>query len=316
MLDVRRLRVLREVARVGSLARAAEVLSYTPSAISQQIAALERETGTRLLERRARGVVLTEAGHTLVAHAGVVIAQLEAAEAALAELADLRRGRLRMASFATAGATILPLAVDAFRSRHPAIELGVEQASPMESVAGLQQGRLDLALTVDLEPVPAEGVEVIHLFDDPVQLAMHRHHPLAARPELRLEELAGETWIDVPRRTSGGRVLVRACERAGFEPRVAFESDDYTAIQELVGAGLGLALLPVLALCPPHEAVVLRSLGQDGPSRDIQVATRPAAFRSPAASAMLDVLAAQRPWRRGDRLQLITGAPPSRYAGA
>jgi DNA-binding transcriptional LysR family regulator len=310
MLDVRRLRVLREVARGGSLARAADVLSYTPSAVSQQIAALEREAGARLLERRARGVVLTDAGRTLVAHAELVLAQLDAAEAALAELADLQRGRLRMASFATAGATILPPAVEAFRARHPAIELSVAQASPMESVARLQQGGLDLALTVDLEPRPAEGVEVIHLFHDPVQLALHRDHPLAARPELRLAELAGETWIDVPRRTSGGKVLVRACERAGFEPRVAFESDDYTAIQELVGAGLGLALLPELALCPPHEAVVLRSLGADGPSRDIQAATRPAAFRSAAASAMLVVLAERRPWRRGERFQLATGAPP------
>ncbi len=312
MLDVRRLRVLREVARAGSLARAAEILSYTPSAVSQQIAALEREAGTRLLERRARGVVLTEAGQTLVAHTEAVLAQLDAAEAALAELADLRRGRLRMASFATAGATILPLAVEAFRARHPAIEVSVAQASPIESVARLQQGRLDLALTVDLEPSPAEGVEVIHLFDDPVQLAVHRDHPLATRPELRLEELAGEIWIDVPRRTSGGKVLIRACERAGFEPRVAFESDDYTAIQELVGAGLGLALIPDLALSPPHEAVVLRSLGPDGPSRDIQMAARPAPVRSAAASAMLEVLGEQRPWRRGDRLQLMTGAPPSR----
>ena len=120
MLDIRRLRVLSEVARHGSLAAAAQDLSYTGSAVSQQIAALEREVGTRLLERRARGVVLTEAGRTLVAHAEEILARLDAAEAALAALADLRRGHLRMASFATAGASILPRAVDAFRARHPA----------------------------------------------------------------------------------------------------------------------------------------------------------------------------------------------------
>jgi molybdate transport repressor ModE-like protein len=312
VLDVRRLRVLREVARCGSLARAAQALSYTPSAVSQQIAALEREAGSVLLERRSRGVVLTEAGHTLVRHADAILGQLEAAEAALAELADLHRGRLRMASFATAGANVLPRAVDAFRARHPGIELSVRQASPSESVAGLREGALDLALTVDLEPAPAEGVEVIHLFDDPVQLALHRSHPLAAKPEIRLEDLKDETWIDVPRRTSGGKVLARACERAGFEPKVTFESDDYTAIQELVGAGVGLALLPDLALCPPHESVVLRSLGPDGPSRDIQAATRPVAFRSPAASAMLEILREQRPRRRGGRLQLAATVPPRR----
>ena len=312
MLDVRRLRVLRAVALHGSLARAADVLSYTPSAVSQQIAALEREAGTVLLERRGRGAVLTEAGHVLVRHADAIVAELEAADAALEALADLRSGRLRMASFATAGANVLPRAVDAFRVRHPGIEITVEQATPSESVARIREGRLDLALTVDLEPAPAEGVEVIHLFDDPVQLALHRDHPLAAKPDIRLEELARETWIDVPRKTSGGRVLVRACERAGFEPRVAFESEDYTAIQELVGAGMGMALLPDLALCPPHESVVLRSLGPGGPSRDIQAATRRIAFRSPAATGMLEILRQQRPRRRGGRLQLTGAAPPSR----
>jgi DNA-binding transcriptional LysR family regulator len=311
-LDVRRLRVLREVARRGSLAGAADALSYTPSAVSQQIAALEREAGAVLLERRARGVVLTEAGHTLVRHAEAVLAQLDAAQAALAALADVREGRLRMASFATAGASILPHAVDAFRARHPGVALSVEQASPQESVARLREGQLDLALTVDLETAPAEGVEVVHLFDDPVQLALHRDHPLAAKPDLRLEDLAAETWIDVPRRTSGGKVLVRACELAGFEPRVAFESDDYTTIQQLVGAGVGSALLPDLALCPPHEGVVLRSLGPAGPSRAIQAATRTAAFRSPAAEAMLTILREQRPVRRDGRLQLAGIAPPSR----
>ena len=261
MLDVRRLRVLREVARRGSLAGAADVLSYTPSAVSQQIAVLEREAGTRLLERRARGVVLTEAGQTLVEHAEVILGRLEAAEAALAALADLRRGHLRMASFATAGASVLPRAVDAFRAQHPGVELTVGQASPMESVERLREGRLDLALTVDLDERPAEGVEVIHLFLDHVQLALHRDHPLAGEEDVRLEDLEYETWIDVPRATAGGQVVARACARAGFVPKVAFESDDYTAIRELVGAGAGIALLPDLAKFPPHESVVLRSLG-------------------------------------------------------
>ena len=309
MLDVRRLRVLREVARRGSLAGAADVLSYTPSAVSQQIAALEREAGTRLLERRARGVVLTEAGRTLVEHADLILGQLEAAETALQALADLRRGHLRMASFATAGASVLPRAVDTFRARHPAVELSVGQASPIESVARLREERLDLALTVDLDERPVEGVEVIHLFEDHLQLALHREHPLAAKVDIRLEDLVDETWIDVPLATSGGHVAARACARAGFVPRVAFESDDYTAIRELVGTGAGIALLPDLALFPPHESVVLRSLGPDRPFRNIQVATRPAAFRSPAASAMLEILQEQRP---APALQVAAATPPSR----
>jgi DNA-binding transcriptional LysR family regulator len=309
MLDVRRLRVLREVARRGSLAAAADGLSYTPSAVSQQIAALEREAGTALLERRARGVVLTEAGEVLVEHAEAILSALDAAESALAALADLRRGHLRMASFATAAASVLPAAIDVFRARHPGVELTVGQASPTESVARLRAGRIDLALTVDLPPETAEGVEIIHLFDDPVQLALHREHPLAAKPDLRLEDLAQETWIDVPRTTSGGQVLTRACTEAGFVPRVRFESDDYTVIQQLVGAGAGVALLPDLAFSAPHPSVVLRSLGPHGPSRNIQVATRPESFRSPAAAVMLEILRAHRP---PPRRQLAAATPPSR----
>src|SRR3954451_647441 len=150
VLDVRRLRVLREVARRGSLAGAADALSYTPSAVSQQIAALEREAGSALLERRARGVALTEAGEVLVEHAEAVLGALDAAENALAALAELRRGHLRMASFATAAGSVLPSAIDVFRARHPSVELTVGQASPTESVARLREGRIDLALTVDL----------------------------------------------------------------------------------------------------------------------------------------------------------------------
>ena len=217
-----------------------------------------------------------------------------------------------MASFATAGASVLPRAVDAFRARHPAIELTVGQASPVESVVRLREGRLDIALTVDLEERPAEGVEVIHLFEDGLQLALHRNHPLAAKEDIRLEDLVDETWIDVPVATSGGQTAARACARAGFVPRVAFESDDYTAIRELVGAGAGIALLPDLALFPPHESVALRSLGPDRPYRNIQVATRPEAFRSPAASAMLEILreqhaGARRSGRRGHASQPVAG---------
>jgi DNA-binding transcriptional LysR family regulator len=315
MLDVRRLRVLCEAARRGSLAAAADALSYTPSAVSQQIAALEREAGATLLERRARGVVPTEAGRVLVGHAEAVLAELDAAETALRELAQVRRGQLRIGSFATAAANVLPQAIDHFRLRHPAIRIRVDQASPAESIRRLSDGSLDLALVVDLEPPAPEGVEVIALFDDPVRLAVHRGHPYASAVEIRLDELRDETWIDVPARTSGGKVLSRACEAAGFVPRVGLESDDYTVIQELVGIGAGIALLPDLALCPPHAGVVLHALGPDGPRRHVQVATRAPAYRSAAAQAMLAVLREVRPRARSASAaaaQPATVAPPSR----
>jgi DNA-binding transcriptional LysR family regulator len=310
VLDVRRLHVFREVARAGSLAAAADALSYSPSAVSQQIAVLERDIGMSLLERRARGVVLTEAGRMLLEHVDAIFERLDAAEAALGELADSRRGHLRMASFPTAAATILPRAVDAFRARHPGVALHVEQASPQECVGLLREGRLDLALVLDLPAAPAPGVEVFHLFDDPVQVALHKDHPLAVSPELRLAQLAQETWIDVPRSRSGGNLLARACERAGFAPTVAFASDDYAVIRELVGAGVGVALLPDLAQRPLHEAVVLRSLGPDAPTRAIQVAVRHSGSRSASASAMLELLL-ELPHPGPRAAQAAATAPPS-----
>lgn len=328
MLDVRRLQVLVEVARRGSLSGAAGALSYTPSAVSQQIAGLEREAGVTLVERRARGVVLTEAGKVLVEHAEHVLAALQAAEAALAELCALRAGRLRLASFATAGATMVPRAVDAFRARHPQVDVRVEQATSVQGVARLRQGRLDIVLTVDQEPAP--DVAIINLFDDPFRVALHRDHPLAAAPELRLADLAGERWIDVPREAPGCEVLATAFGRLGLGYRVAYESDDYTAIHELVGAGLGVALLPDLALFPANDDVVLRPLGLDAPYRRIQAATRPEHLRAPAASAMLAILQQLEPRRRtlpatADvasgaaaapvTAQAVLAAAPSRYAG-
>jgi DNA-binding transcriptional LysR family regulator len=297
MLDVRRLLVLREVARCGSLSAAAEALSYTPSAVSQQIAALEREAGIALLERRPRGVVLTQAGAVLVEHAAHVLSALEAAESALADLSAVRAGRLRICSFATAGATIVPRAVDAFQARYPTVEVRVEQATSVAGLARLRQGHLDIVLTVDQDP--AADVEIVDLFADPYRVALHRSHPLAqSRRVVRMPELDGERWIDVPGDAEGGQVLARACADAGISHTVAYESNDYTAIHELVGAGLGLALLPDLALFPPNNDVVLRSLGPHAPHRRLQAATRPAALRSATATAMLDVLRGLEPRRR------------------
>jgi DNA-binding transcriptional LysR family regulator len=191
------------------------------------------------------------------------------------------------------------------------VGIRVDQASPAESVGRLRDGTLDLALTVDLDGALPDGIEVTPLFDDPVRLALHREHRAASAPEIRLEQLREETWIDVPHRTSGGRVLWRACEAAGFVPRIGLESDDYTVIQELVGVGAGIALLPDLALCPPHDGVVLRTLDADNPRRHVQAATRSPPFRSAAADAMLAVLREVRPRTRREP-QPATVAPPSR----
>src|ERR671935_2434830 len=155
MLDVKRLRVLREVAQQGSFSAAAEALGYTQSAVSQQIAALERETGSTLLERTARGVRLTDAGRALVEHADGILARVAAAEDELEAIAGLRGGRLRLASSPTAGATLVPLAIAEFSRRHPGVELSLIEAEPEDAIPQLKAGELDIALTFEYQALGA-----------------------------------------------------------------------------------------------------------------------------------------------------------------
>src|SRR5918912_2834898 len=192
MLDVRRMRVLREGAARGSFSAAAEALSFTQSAVSQQVAALEREAGTTLLERGSRGVRLTDAGRALVSHADVILARIEAAEEELAAIAGLRGGRLRLASFQSAGATLVPRAVAAFRERHPGVELAMIEAEPDEASERLRAGDIDLALVYDFEHLPGmlDGeLELTPLLEDPYDVILPRDHPLAKRRALRLRDL-------------------------------------------------------------------------------------------------------------------------------
>jgi DNA-binding transcriptional LysR family regulator len=293
MLDVKRLRVLREVAARGSFSAAAESLAYTQSAVSQQIAALEREAGARLVERSARGVRLTEAGRALVRHAEVILARLADAEAELEAIAGLRGGRLRLVSFATAGATLMPRAIAEFRDRHPGVELTLEPGEPDEALARLKAGECDIALTIEAPfcAIEDDGIERTQLLDDPMYVVLPRDHPLAAKPKIKLEELGGEPWIGG---SSGGcpdtRILLRACSAAGFEPRLVFHSDDYLAIQGFVAAGVGVSLIPDLALLAVRDDVAIRSLGGRPPVRKIQAATLRDGYRSPAVDAMLETL--------------------------
>ena len=293
MLDVKRLKVLREVAAKGSFSAAAESLAYTQSAVSQQIAALEREAGTRLVERSARGVRLTEAGRALVRHAGVILARLADAEAELEAIAGLRGGRLRLVSFPTAGATLMPQAIAMFRERHPAVEISLAPAEPDEALARLRAGECDIAMTIDAPfcSVEDDGIDRAHLLDDPMYIVLPSGHALAGKPRIRLEELSAEPWIGG---SSGGcpdtMILVRACNAAGFEPRIAFHSDDYLAIQGFVAAGVGVSLIPDLALLAVRDDVAIRSLAQRAPVRTIQAATLKDGYRSPAVDAMLAIL--------------------------
>ena len=271
MLNASRLRVLKEVAYRGSFSGAAEALSYTQSAVSQQIAALEAEAGMALLERHPRGVSLTAAGQTLVGHAEGILARLEAAEAALSAIAGLRGGRLRMASFPTAGATLMPLAIATFRGTYPDVELTLAEGEPEEIVPRLGAGQLDLALLFEFageSPLQADMTRV-ELLEDPMYLALPREHALAGRERLRLEDLQQEAWVQTSRSSPCARHVVRSCHAAGFEPNVSFESDDYQTVQGLVAAGVGVALIPELALSVVREDVTIRALSPSPPVRQV-----------------------------------------------
>ncbi len=299
MLNVSRLRVLREVANQGSFSAAADALAYTQSAVSQQIAALEAEVGMTLLERGPRGVRLTGAGRTLVEHTEGILARLQAAEQELAALAGLRGGQLRMASFPTAGATLMPLAIAEFRAQHPEVELTLAEGDPEEVAPRLRAGELDLALLFEFadtaDPLAesltrSESLTRVELLEDPLYLALPRKHPLARRKELRLEDVHSEAWVQTSESSPCAMHVVRCCHAAGFEPNVSFESDDYQTVQGLVAAGVGVAFIPELALSVVREDIVVRALSPAPPVRQVIVAVPSGGRLAPAAPAMLKIL--------------------------
>jgi DNA-binding transcriptional LysR family regulator len=293
MLDVRRMRVLREVAQRGSFSAAAEALSFTQSAVSQQIAALEREAGTVLVQRSARGVRLTEAGEAVVRHTEAILARLAEVESELEAIAGLKGGRLRMASFESAGATLMPLAIAAFRERHPAVELSMSLLEPEDSIPQLRAGELDLAVTFAAPHGRDEddGLYHQHLIEDPMYLVLPHDHALANKRHLKLADLAGEAWIGGATNCECNRLIYRACSAAGFDPRIAFETDDYQAMQGFIAAGVGVSLIAELGLRSVREDVVVRDIGRETPTRSIHATTLADGYRSPASQAMLGILA-------------------------
>jgi DNA-binding transcriptional LysR family regulator len=299
MLDVKRLTVLREVARHGSFSRAADALAYTQPAVSRQIALLERETGATLLTRGAGGARLTDAGQLLVTHAEAVLGRLEDAEVELNELLGMEGGRLRMSTLTSAAATIMPLAIAEFRERLPGIELSVAMIDPFGVLPLLRNGELDLALCNDPEMFSLPEVEGVHLFDEPMLLALPCGHRLAQRKRIALSELAGEQWMlgTTTACPDAGR-FIRACHSAGFEPQIAFHNDDYTAILGFVGAGVGVAPVPEMVARSAPPGVHICKLGPPSLTRPI-VAALPAGYRPGPAAAMIEILQqVSERWRR------------------
>jgi molybdate transport repressor ModE-like protein len=293
MLDVKRLRILREVAAQGSFSAAADALYLSQSAVSQQIATLEKEVGMQLLDRARGGPKLTDAGRVLVGHAEAAIARLDEAERELAAIAGLEGGELRLASFPSASATVLTEAVSVFHGRHPKVRLTIAEAEPEQSLPRLKGGELDLALSFDYPSVPSapdRDLELTLLLAESMHLALPKKHPLAERQVVPLAELSEERWLCGSRPSSCGEVIFRACRDAGFEPQVGFESDDYHVMQGFIAAGLGFTLLPDLALPTLRSDLVVRATDPPAPQRRVWAATRAEGARSPATDEMLSIL--------------------------
>ncbi|BBH69580.1 LysR family transcriptional regulator [Actinoplanes sp. OR16] len=257
MLDVRRLRLLHDLDRLGTIAAVANLHVYTPSAVSQQLSALEREAGVALLERTGRRVTLTAAGRVLVRQAAAVLAALESADAALAAVRAGPSGPLRIGAFPSAVRTILPPALVALAREHPALELMVTELDPAAVPSALRDRTVDAGLThsYDLLPLPGgpspatDDLESVPLLDEAVHVAVPS--PLAdpsSAPGASIADLRERDWVMASPGTLCHEAAMLVCATAGFTPRIRHQADDFTAVLALVAAGQGVALIPALAV--------------------------------------------------------------------
>ena len=294
MLDVRRLRVLHAVSSYGSVTAAAAALGYTAPAVSQQLAALERDVGMQLTERAGRGIELTPAAAILVGHTDALLTRLDAAESDLAALRDQIAGRVALAAFPSAAASLVASAWTALARSAPQVRLELVEAEPEESLPAVLRGQADVAVAheYDLLPRPLDPLfERRELLDDPVLVAVPTTHPLASRDEIPLADLSGLPFLAPRERTSCAEMIHRACARAGFVPQLVARASEFTVLLSLVAAGAGVTLVPRLAtgqlpagvrLVPPAEPV----------TRKIFTVSRRGGDRKPAVRVVLDALTA------------------------
>ncbi|WBB68736.1 LysR family transcriptional regulator [Micromonospora sp. WMMD812] len=304
MLDVRRLRLLCDLSRLGTIAAVAQAHSYTPSAVSQQLSALEREAGVPLLERAGRRVTLTAAGRVLVANAETVLAALEQTSAALAAVATGLTGPLRIGAFPTAVRTLLPATLVALGRQHPGLDLTVTELDPVEVPAALRERRLDVGLLHDYDVVPAEPdpvLDAVPLLDETVYLAVPAGSPLggAASPSGAdpgmsigadpLRAVRDAAWIMASPGTLCHTVTLHVCRAAGFTPRVRHQADDFATVLALVAADQGVSLVPQLAAADPPDGVRLVALDS---RRRTRIAYRRGAASHPAVAAFVAAIRA------------------------
>ncbi len=291
MLNPLHLRTLTTVLQTGSFAVAARQLGYTPSAVSQQIAALERAVRLPLFERDARSVRPTPAAAFLAARGQEVLAALGVLQDDLRALADGVLGTVRLGSFPTASQHLLPGGLTALATSHPCVEVLLDEGEPAELAPRVQDGDLDVALVYRYTRVPGRrpsALSVTPLLREDLVLLLPSGHPLSGVEEIRLEQLQDAVWVTTRHGTEGAACLQRLCAEAGFEPRVSYRSNDYAVVRGFVRSGLGVALVPVLGH-GPGPGVVAARLARTGAHRHVGLLTR-ADARNPAVDGVITAL--------------------------
>ena len=291
MIDVRRLRLLFELSHRGTITAVADALAYTPSAVSQQLAALEREAGVPLLERSGRRVALTPAGAVLTRYAESVFAVLEEASAALAATRTSLTGPLRIGAFPTAARTMLPPALVTLGREHPGLELMVTELDPVAVPGALRAGTLDVALTFVYDYVPAEpdpALDTEPLLEEPVYLAAAATQ--SAPEATSIEEFRDAPWIAGSPDTLCHTMVIRACQAQGFTPRIRHHADDFATVLALVAAGQGVSLIPQLGVEGTPSGVRLTPVAA---RRRTSIACRKGTSHHPAVSAFATVIRMQ-----------------------
>ncbi|MEV1019229.1 LysR family transcriptional regulator [Streptomyces sp. NPDC050264] len=288
--DIKKLVILRTLRERGTVTAAAQALLMTPSAVSQQLTNLAKQLGVPLLEAHGRRVRLTDAAHLVLGHAEAVFAQLERADAELAQYVHGDAGVVRIAAFSTAVPALVVPAVRALRTTHPGITVRVREAEAAQAYELLASGDVDLALSLAAHAPTARDPKFtrVPLLADPLDVALPVGHPLAEAPGLRLSDLAGEPWI------FGGsgpwsEITIAACEAAGFVPEQAHSAAGWTAILAMVEAGMGVALVPRMAAAR-RDGVVMCALGADRPVRHVVAAVRKGAEEGATVRRVLDAL--------------------------
>ena len=294
MLDVRRLILLRELRARGTIAAVADALAYTPSAVSQQLAQLQRETGVALTERVGRRLRLTDAGLRLVQHADVLLGRLEEAEAELQDAAGEVHGRVKLASLQTPLLSLAPPALDALRHRHPHLRVELFEMEPERSLPAVVLGEYDVALAEEYDDVPRPRypeLERTELCRDQIVVALPRDHPAAACSAVRLRDLGDDSWLSPHADTQFAQAQLRACRLVGgFEPDVRHWANDIAILIALVAAGEGVVLLPGLARAEREERVAVRPIADIELGRTIYAMSRIAASARPSIRALVGAL--------------------------